>query len=248
MTDAETYGERYAQQYAERSFETLLIAVRRRQVLHWLSGYGARRVLEVGCGLEPLFSHYGDFDAWRIVEPIADFAERARQLAGTDQRIKVWEGSLEEQVEALGGETLDFIVVSALLHEVREPLRLLEAVRSLCADTTTVHINVPNMLSFHRLLALEMGMIANVFETSEMDRAFGHYGRFDRERLNELLAAARFSVMECGTYFIKPFTHGQMDAILRSGAFPPSLVDGLERMTKYMPDHGCELYVNAQKV
>ncbi len=247
MTELEAYAKRYAAQYGERSFETLLVAVRRRHVLQWLSHYGARRILEVGCGLEPLFSHYDDFDAWRTVEPIADFAGRARELAAGDERVKVTEGYVEEQTAVLADEDLDFIVVSSLLHEVGEPLRLLEAVRSLCEDTTIVHVNVPNMLSFHRLLALEMGLIADVFETSDMDRAFGHHGRFDHERLIELLARADFGIAESGTYFVKPFTHDQMDTILRTGAFPPSLLDGLDRMVKYMPNHGCELYANVRK-
>jgi SAM-dependent methyltransferase len=247
LTDLEAYAKRYAAQYSERSFETLLIAIRRRHVLHWLARYGARRVLEVGCGLEPLFSHHTDFDTWRIVEPIAEFAGRARELAVGDDRIEVWEGYVEEQTDVLADESLDFVIVSGLLHEVRDPLRLLEAVRSLCGDTTIVHVNVPNMLSFHRLLALEMGLIADVYETSKMDRAFGHLGRFDHERFINLLAEASFRVAESGTYFVKPFTHDQMDAILRTGAFPPSLTDGLDRMTKYMPDHGCELYANARR-
>jgi SAM-dependent methyltransferase len=247
VTDPDAYAQRYAAQYAEQAFETTLVAVRRQHVLHWLERYGARRILEVGCGLEPLFTHRDEFDAWWTVEPIAEFAGRARELSAGDKRIKVREGYVEEQTELLADEDFDFIVVSSLLHEVREPLRLLDAVHSVCADTTVVHFNVPNMLSFHRLLALEMGLIADVFETSEMDRAFGHHGRFDHGRLIELLAAASFSVAESGTYFVKPFTHTQMDIVLKTGAFPPTLIDGLDRMVKYMPDHGCELYANARK-
>ena len=247
MTDSGSYAERYAAQYAAGSFETRLVAIRRRQVVHWLARYRARRILEVGCGLEPLFDHYRDFDAWRIVEPVSDFTARARQRAGADQRITVWDGYLEERTELLADDDLDFIIVSCLLHEVSEPRALLDAVRSLCMNATIVHVTVPNMLSFHRLLALEMGLIADVFETSEMDRTFGHHGRFDQERLTELLRAAGFSITESGTYFVKPFTHTQMDAILRTGAFPPSLIAGLEQMTKYMPAHGCELYANVRK-
>ena len=247
MSNPERYAQRYAAQYAEGSFETVMVAVRRRHVLQWLTYYGARRILEVGCGLEPLFTHYDDFDAWRVVEPIAGFAARARQLAGADGRTKVWHGYIEEQRETLAEERFDFIVVSGVLHEVLDPVRLLEAVHSLCADGTAVHVNVPNMLSFHRLLAVEMGLIGDIFETSEMDCAFGHYGRFDHGRLTELLEGTGFRVTESGTYFVKPFTHNQMDAILRIDAFPPSLIGGLDRMTKYMPDHGCELYANARK-
>ena len=103
------------------------------------------------------------------------------------------------------------------------------------------------LLSFHRLLAAEMGMIADVSATSEMDRAFGHHGRFDHVSLVKLLEDSGFIVVNSGTYFVKPFTHEQMDALLGTGAFPPSLIEGLDRMTKYLPDHGCELYANVRK-
>lgn len=241
------YAKRYGAQYEERSFETVLIGVRRRHVLKWLERYGARRVLEVGCGLEPLFGHYEQFDAWGIVEPIAEFASRARERAAGNAAIKIWEGYLEEQTEAIDSERFDFIIVSGLVHEVPDPLRLLSAVHSLCSEATVVHLNVPNALSFHRLLAREMRLIEDVFEPSEMDRAFGHYSRFDRDQFLELLRQAGFRVLEAGTYFIKPFTHDQMDAILRTGVFPPSLIEGLDRMTRYMPEHGCELFANVRQ-
>ncbi len=247
MSDIEQYAKQYAAQYADDSFETRLVAVRRQHVLRWLELQNARRVLEVGCGLEPLFSHYRPFDAWRIVEPVPEFARHALDLAADDQRIHVSEGFLEDQSPTMAGEDFDFIVVSGVVHSVPDPGRLLNAVRLLCAERTIVHFNVPNMLSFHRLLALEMGLIEDVFEPSEMDRAYGHHRRFDRRRFVEMLESAGFRVVESGTYFVKPFTHDQMDAILRTGAFPPALIDGLARMIRYMPEHGCELYANVRK-
>jgi SAM-dependent methyltransferase len=247
VTGLDGYAKRYAAQYEDQSFETTLVAIRRRHVLRWLSHYGARRVLEVGCGLEPLFPHYAEFDTWRIVEPIADFAGRARDHAARDQRIEVRQGRFEQQADRLVGEDFDFVVVSGLLHEVADPSQLLEAVRSVCAQKTIVHFNVPNMSSLHRLLALEMGLIEDVFEPSELDRAFERHGRFDSQRLGELLIRSGFRIVDSGTYFVKPFSNDQMDVVLRSGAFPPSLIDGLDRVTKYMPDHGCELYANARK-
>ncbi len=248
MTDLKAYATRYATQYAKESFETILVAVRRRQVVHFLEQYRPRRVLEVGCGLEPLFPHYDEFDAWSVIEPVAEFVRRARELAADDGRVEVLEGYVEDQNTPLAGDEHDFIIVSSLVHEVPDPLRLLESIRSLCSDATIVHLNVPNVLSFHRLLALEMGLIDNVFEQSAMERAFGRHTRFDHEQLATMVTSAGFCIAESGTYFVKPFSHRQMDVILASGAFPPSLVDGLERMTKYMPEHGCELYANVRRV
>lgn len=247
MTELRGYGQRYVAEYDRRSFETVLVEIRRRHVLKWMDRYQAREILEVGCGLEPLFAHYGDFARWRTVEPVPDFAARARDLGRGDERIKVLDGGLEERVAALRDERFDFITVSGVVHEVQDPLELLGAVHSLCADTTTVHFNVPNMLSFHRLLGFEMGLIENVAEASELDRAFGRPGRFDLGSFVRLLTDAGFTVIESGTYFVKPFTNDQMDALLGTGAFPPSLVEGLDRITEYMPEHGCELYANARK-
>lgn len=247
MTDLGGYAKHYAAQYDDGSFETVMVAVRRRHVIYWLERYRARRVLEVGCGLEPLFGHYNAFDSWRTLEPVADFAGRAQDSAAGDERIRVVHGFVEDQAASLTGEEFDFVVVSGLLHEVPEPSRILQAVRSLCTGTTIVHLNVPNMQSFHRLLAVEMGLIDNVSEPSERDHRFGHRAQFDREQFDELLASAGFRVVESGTYFVKPFTHAQMDALLQTDAFPQSLIDGLDRMTKYMPAHGAELYSNARK-
>lgn len=247
MSDLERYAKHYSAQYADESFETRLVAVRRQHVLRWLEAHDARRVLEVGCGLEPLFRHYQAFDAWRIIEPVPDFAGHARDLAEDDHRIQVLEGFLEGQSPAIADEDLDFIVVSGVVHSAPDPGRLLDAVHLLCGQSTIAHFSVPNVLSFHRLLALEMGLIGDVFEPSEMDRAYGHHTRFDRHRFVDMLEVAGFRVVESGTYFVKPFTHDQMDAILGTGAFPPSLIEGLDRMTRYMPEHGCELYANVRK-
>jgi SAM-dependent methyltransferase len=247
LTDLGGYATRYAAQYEHDSFETILVGIRRRHILDFLERHRPRRILEVGCGLEPLFSYYHDFDAWRLVEPVAGFVRRARELSTGDQRIQVLEGYVEELGDSLRSDELDFIVVSSLVHEVPDPVRLLESVRTLCGETTIVHLNVPNVQSFHRLLAVEMGLIDDVFERSETERAFGRHTRFDRATFTELLEDADFRIIESGTYFVKPFSHDQMDALLRTGAFAPSLLDGLDRMTKYIPDYGCELYANVRK-
>jgi SAM-dependent methyltransferase len=247
LTDLERYRERYAAQYDEQSFETILVGVRRRHVLSWLERHRARRVLEVGCGLEPLFAHCEEFNSWDVIEPIPDFADRARELAAGDRRVRVLNGRVEDQVAMLVGETFDFIIISSLLHELAEPTQLLDALRSLCAQETLAHFNVPNALSFHRLLAVEMGVIPDVFEPSKRDQAFGHRTCFDGEKLAHLLQDAGFRVVDSGSYFVKPFSHDQMDAVLATGVFPPSLIDGLDRITRHMPQHGCELYANVRK-
>jgi len=246
MIDVQDYSHKYLGQYADASFETTLVRVRRKIVLEALSRYSHRSVLEVGCGLEPLFQ-YVDGTPFTIVEPSPEFVRSARAKAdGRD--ITVIEGFLETVAPSLGGSRFDFVVVSSLLHEVSNPDALLAAVRSLCHAETTVHINVPNVRSFHRLLALEMGLIEDLFDQSETERRFQRHTRFDRESLTKMLADSGFRILESATYFVKPFTHEQMDVLMRSGAFSPDVINGLERMIRYLPDMGCEIYANVSLV
>ncbi len=244
MIDIHDYSRKYLVQYEEGSFETVLVRVRRKYILEALSRYAHASILEVGCGMEPLF-RFIDGAAFTIVEPSAEFVRNARALAG-GRGVDVIEGFLEKAAPSLAGRSFDFIVVSSLLHEVSDPVALLAAVRSLCHPGTTVHFNVPNVRSFHRLLALEMGLIADLFEQSETERRFQRHTRFDREHLGDMLRQNGFRILDAATYFIKPFTHAQMDALLQSGACSADVINGLDRMTKYLPDMGCEIYANVR--
>ena len=247
MFDINDYSDKYAAQYVDQSFETVLVAIRRKQVLESLGRYPHRRVLEVGCGLEPLFLSCDDFDSYVVVEPAGEFVQTAIGLAAGRHEIEVIQGFFEEESARFRGQrSFDFVVVSSLLHEVADPIRLLRAIRQVCNDTTIVHFNVPNVHSFHRLLAVEMGLMESIFEPSATETKFQRTTRFDRERLATMLADAGFQIEESGSYFVKPFSHAQMESILQSGIADRALIHGLERMTKYMPEMGCEIFANAR--
>lgn len=245
--DVRDYAAKYADQYQQQSFETTLIAIRRRIVLETLARYEARSILEVGCGLEPLFLSYPDFDHYTVVEPVDEFVRNAQSLAAANPGVRVVGGFFEDEAARLKDRAYDVVVVSSLLHEVADPQRLLTAIREVCGAGTIVHFNVPNMYSFHRLLALEMGLIESIFEQSETEKAFQRKTRYDAASLEETLRAAGFQTVESGSYFIKPFSHAQMDAMLRAGIVDERLVSGLDRMTRYLPDMGCEIFANARR-
>ena len=244
MIDIQDYSQKYLGQYADAAFETTLVRLRRQCVLESVSRYPHASILEVGCGIEPLFQFVDDA-AFTIVEPSPEFASCARARTG-ERNVTVIEAYLESAAASLAEHSFDFIVVSSLLHEVRDPVALLAAVRSLCDAETTVHVNVPNVRSFHRLLALEMGLIQDLFEQSETERRFQRHTRFDSERLEALLRGNGFRILDSAGYFIKPFTHAQMDALIQSGVSSPAMINGLDRMIRYMPDMGCEIYANVR--
>jgi SAM-dependent methyltransferase len=204
-------------------------------------------VLEVGCGLEPLFT---SCDAWKqftVVEPSAEFASRATALASGQPGVRVIQAFFEDVAPQLSDARPDFVAVSSLLHEVEDPRRLLRSIRTACAADTVVHINVPNVRSFHRLLALEMGLIANLFEESDLERRFQRQTRFDMYALVRMVEAEGFTVRDSGSYFVKPFTHAQMQAMLDGGIIDERVIRGLTGMTAHLPEMGSEIFVDVRR-
>jgi len=247
MTDIDRYTREYVRHYEEGSFELHAIAARRARVLTSVRKYPHDRILEVGCGMEPCFPYLEDYQAYAVVEPAEEFVRRARRFAEGKSNIRVVQGYLEDLVERLRADgAFDFVIVSSLLHEVPDPSALLQAIRRLSTPATTVHINVPNVYSFHRLLALEMGLIRSLFEPSATELRFQRHTRFDRESLLKLVDENGFDVLHFDTYLVKPFTHDQMDALLRQGIIGLETVAALDAMTKYLPQMGSEMFVEAR--
>lgn len=238
--------DEYQTSYLAPSFEPVQAALRKRVVVAQLKTWQARRVLEVGCGMAPISTGYQGFEHLTIVEPGTQFAAHARQLTAGDDRIEVIEALLEEAAThpPLHGKTFDTILVSGLLHEVSNPLALLKALRRLCTQTTRLHVNVPNARSLHRLLALEMGLIENLYEFSGRQITLQQHATFDLQSLADLCRTAGYDITGQGSFFIKPFTHAQMKQLMDVGVMDERMLDGLMGLEKHLPGMGSEIYLN----
>ena len=155
-----------------------------------------------------------------------------------------------ENIEAeLSNYQFDYIVCSSLLHEVENPRQFLQNIFNLCIkDKTIVHINVPNMNSFHRLLAKESGLIKDEHDKSQNNILLQQYTNFDMNMLKSMLQDAGFKIINSGDYFIKPFTHSQMKHLMDIGFLTNEILDGLYSMQKYMPNLGSEIFIEAKKI
>lgn len=241
----------YVIKYAEEPFEREMVRVRKKVVVEQCVKYNASSVLEVGCGLEPLFADYKAYERMTIVEPSRTFAENARMLAadaGVPNKVRVIVDYIESASTMLleSKDSFDFIVVSSLLHEVDESKALLNAIKNLCGRNTIVHINVPNAKSLHRLIALESGMISDEHDLSSQQIKMQRRRTYDMESLQNEINDAGFDIVSSGFYFIKPFTHAQMQACLDANIIDKKVLKGLEGISKYIPEYGSEMYINAK--
>ena len=238
--------EDYSRSYHELPFEATQVEFRRRLVLEQISLIQPTSLLEVGCGMLPLFVDLDAVTDISIIEPSVHFSSHARQLAQGRRNVTIFEGFLESFEGPLREGAHDLIVVSSLLHEVERPDRLLEAVRRHSHDSTVVHVNVPNAMSLHRLLAVEMGLIDDPFARSSTQQVMQQHSTFDIDSLIGLLERHGFEVIGKGSYFIKPFTHAQMQVLCDSGFMTPLMLKGLAGLARHLPAFGSEIYVNAR--
>ncbi len=237
--------DKYQSDYLNLPFEPEQVRYRKRTTVESLRRHHAKRILEVGCGLDPIFMHFTEFETLDIIEPSKAFFVAADRLAKGLGNVRLHAGTLEAEAPRLIDRDFDFILVSSLLHEVENPRELLALARSLCAERTVVHIIVPNARSLHRLLAVEMGLIDSVFARSTTQQTMQQHGTYDLESLTGLVKGCGFSVIESGTFFVKPFTHAQMAELSERGFLTRQMLDGLYGLTRHLPEFGSEIFVNA---
>ena len=177
----------YLIQYNHLPFEDIQILYRRKKVLEILNEINPKHVLERGCGFSPLFLDYKKYTNFTLVEPLKKFFENANKFRNGDERIKIYKNLFEESYEDLRNKKYDFIVASSILHELDDPNQFLDTIKKLSNPSTVSCIIVPNSHSFHRLLAVSMGLIENEFEMSNTQLRMQQNSTFNLDNLCQLI-------------------------------------------------------------
>jgi SAM-dependent methyltransferase len=233
-------------------FEGVCSLARQRRNLDFLRQARPRRVLEVGCGgmiLAAAAAAEGlDWDLWVVVEPEPDFVAAAQAATAGGPPVCIVSGYLEGQVATvrdLAPDGFEATLLSGLLHETSDPVALLATAVGLTAAGGQVLASVPNARSFHRLLAVEAGLIPSPQTLSPRDLALGHPVVFDAEGLDGLLRGAGLVDLQLDGYLFKPFTHAQMDQVI--GPTDAALVEGLIRLGRLFPANAAEICAIGRK-
>jgi SAM-dependent methyltransferase len=240
----------YAGSYlADYGFEAVMVAARHRLAIEVIAAHRPASVLEAGCGADLLaLAAAGagrDFARWVAIEPSDTFVALARDKAAAEPRFSVVRGFFEDAAPdtvAKSGQ-FDLVLIAGLLGEVEDPAAILSAAREAVKPGGLVHVNVPNAYSLHRRLARAMGLIAEEHAMSDRNRALAQHRNYDAVRLRRDVEAAGLRVVEDGGYFLKPFTHAQMEGL--GDLLTEPMLDGLWTLGREMPHLASEIYVNA---
>lgn len=237
----------YTNKYIAYDFEDYQVKYRIRNTLKVLKKYSHESVLEIGCGLEPIGKYMTDIEKYTIVEPSKLFIENASKMFHKKNDLCLVNGFFEEKNKLFKQEKFSVIILSSLLHEVEEPNKMLKSIEEIADDQTVIHINVANGNIFHRLLALESGIIQSVTEFSSNNINLQQHSVFTMDTLISCIKNSLnhdIEILDKGSYWIKPFTHKQMAMMMNENIINEKILDGFEKMIKYMPELGSEIFVN----
>lgn len=243
--------EKYEKEYRKEPGREYRVAQRRKIVLEQMGKYRHQKVLEIGCGLEPLFKYTDDVQEMVVVELGESFIKNLEEELGQREykgKISYYQGFFEDVAGELASREgcFDYIVLSSLLHEVENPEYLLKSIKKVCNADTVVHINVPNAKSIHRLLAKEMGLIDDIYELSEIQKLQQRNRMFDMDKLCKMVQDCGYEIIFGGGYSIKFLSASQMQGMFEHGIADKRILVGLENLVKYFPENAAEIFVQVR--
>jgi SAM-dependent methyltransferase len=195
----------------------------------WLRG---GRVLELGCATGELSSLLAPLsDNYYVVEGSQRNIDAARSRVPT----ATFAHSLWEDFEPEHPFT-DIVACNALEHAV-DPLKLVRRTRDWLEPDGRLHVIVPNGLSLHRLVGVEMGMLREPLELSDADRAQGHVRNYTIDSLRADITGGGYDVAHCQGLFLKVLSNRQMLG------WDWELIRAIDRVGRRLPEHCAELYL-----
>ncbi len=239
---------------ADLDFEAVCLQARQQHNLVQVEALQPACVLEVGCGPELLalqaLARPHRLERWVIVEPATRWALAARDAAAREPRLTVVHDYIEGAATALAalwpqGPVADLVIVSGVIHETAAPEALLQAALRWLRPGGHLLVSVPNALSFHRLLAVEMGLIESPDALSERNRRLGQPRVYRPEDLRATVTALGLEPLRLDGYLFKPFTHAQMARLLP--ALGERGVQGLIALGRQFPQQAAEIAVLARR-
>tara|TARA_B100001059_G_scaffold115694_1_gene116020 strand:+ start:4005 stop:4733 length:729 start_codon:yes stop_codon:yes gene_type:complete len=230
----------YSEKYLNQPFEDYQVFYRKKHLFSIIDKINPQNILEIGCGLETVATEFKNFKSFHIVEPTELFYQKLLKDINGINNIFTYKCLIEEFKY---DDTFDFIIASSLLHEIEDLSIFFQKIKSLSNPKTVIYCNVPNKNSLHRQLALKMGIIDQIDEFSESNIKYQTKRIFDLSELQKLASNNDFHVLDSGSYFIKPFTHSQMQQMMNTKILNMNILNGLYELSDIIPSLGSEIFI-----
>jgi 2-polyprenyl-3-methyl-5-hydroxy-6-metoxy-1,4-benzoquinol methylase len=137
--------------------------------------------------------------------------------------------------EAQFQNKFDTIIIMHVLEHVIDPVHVLQVAKNWLNKDGVFILTVPNAHSIHRMLGVEMGLLADVHEMNESDKRVGHRRIYDFESFERDIKKAGLQVVHKSGIFFKPFSNKQMESLTREQN------EGFFKLGDKFPQHCAEI-------
>ena len=214
------------------SFDWYLKRFQRDAMCDWIAGAS---FLELGCATGELTSLLAPrARGYAVLEGAAQNIDVTRHRVPS---VRFVHGRWEDA--ELAGQFTD-IICSGVLEHAADPEVVLRRCHGWLAPAGRLHVCVPNGLSLHRQVAVELGMLTLPWELNDQDRAQGHWRNYTIDTLLRDLRSAGWAVRHWEGIGLKPAPGPEM--LL----WPPDLLQALNRVAKRLGTVAAELYAVAE--
>ncbi len=132
------------------------------------------------------------------------------------------------------------IIASHVLEHVPNPQQFLTSLKQHLNPTGNVLLSVPNALSVHRLIGVEIGLIPTPTSLNEADKKIGHYRVYTPQLFTKHIRSAGFKIKHASTSFIKFLSNSQYETLFDEQFYNAGL-----KLTRHFPQHGADIIVVA---
>jgi SAM-dependent methyltransferase len=238
---------KYAHEYGHLAFEDIQEDARRIEIVKALETFSWNSIIEVGCGNMSILAKIKNYENAAIIEPITDFLQKNFLEFNFDSRVTGFNGTLSQYASTFD-EKWDICLLSSLLHEVEDQKGMLDDCRKILKPNGTLIVNVPNAYSIHRILAVNKGLIKNVFEISETQKLMQQgLAPFSNQSLSELLCENGFTISKMYTIIPKLLDHNNLSRLLNSGKISMDFLRQINELSGEIEPFGSEILVLAHK-
>ena len=174
-----------------------------------------------------------DFERVVAVEGAADLVEK---IADAPNLVKVCSLFQDFQTD----EKFDTIILNHVLEHIADPVPLLKQILTWLSPGGKFIVGVPNAKSFHRMVAVKMGLLESIYSLNERDLQLGHERVYDMDLLKAHLTEAGFSISHETGVFLKFLANGQIEQW-----FSQEMIQAFYELGKDYPELCAEILVIA---
>lgn len=129
------------------------------------------------------------------------------------------------------------IIMEHILEHIENPVELLHCAKKWLAPHGKMLLGVPNGNSFHRLVAVKMGLLTNPCELNPRDHAQGHRRVYTLGTFKKDIEAAGIRIVEMGGVFFKPLSNQQIQDY-----WTEEMIMGFYELGKDFPENAADIY------